>query len=279
MDMASPPTLTEVRDRFDEAFVTFRRDAMIFSVATVILTPVFLAVAVFLLLAMLLYVDVPYLRGGIHSSTYASGMTIALVIMFSTFFIRPKAQWRTTKADVYWIGAGAGVLALLLVWTYGFDLEETHPGLFWTVYGVLGLTMLGIVGHAYVPHDHYYLGWYNGGMDDPFTLEDDVDRGHMALGFAVAVPRLILSSYGAIFSDLWIWRGLEEREARCAAEVLHGLTGHDRGDARKALDRATPETRGRVLRILARIGAVRADGKDLSLTAEGGKILGTSAWF
>lgn len=61
--------------------------------------------------------------------------------------------------------------------------------LFYTL--IIGILM--IVGMFYMPKERYYTGtrsaFFRG--NDPFTLRDDMDRGHASLGFLLVVPNFI----------------------------------------------------------------------------------------
>jgi hypothetical protein len=175
--------------------------------------------------------------------------------------------------------AGGAVLLGLFALSLGTRLWWTHAPFFWCVYVAGAIAALGLVGHAYEVRDDYYLGWMGGRMDDPFTYRDDVDRGHLAAGFAVAVPRLVVGAFGDLFGSFWLWGGLATRELDAAADALHALGSYDRPRAETRL-RSLPKPRGALLaRWLSHLKLVQRTPEGLGLTDTGERFLGIGAWY
>jgi len=187
-----------------------RSDAAVFAVLTVVMTPVFVAVAVMALVFALALVD----RGIFHhlsvGASFLTGLNLTALLLLASYFLRPKPHWQRHRSDENWTIAAIGLFCVLLAVSYATPLAETHPTLFWPMYLFFFLGMMGCMGHAYEPHDDYYLGWTVGPVlyDNPFTLQDDIDRAHLSLGFLVAISEFILGSYATIFGSRWLWRGL-----------------------------------------------------------------------
>ncbi len=271
--------VTHIHDKLDEAVSADRKDALIFSVLTVILTPIFILGAIFILLAGIAYSDLPLVDHLGYRDSFAYGVTCSMVFLFMAFFIRPKAQWRVKASDIFWVGSAIVALGVMCLLTFTTNLAQESPGFYWTVFGILALTMLGLLGHAYVPHDDYYTGWYGGMWDNPFTLEDDIDRAHMSLGFATAIPRMLMGSYGEIFGSLWVWKGLTGFELQRASEVLHALGCHDSKRAQSMLQGTDKKTGAHIARALSKLKLVRPGRDGLSLTSDGEKLVGINAWL
>jgi hypothetical protein len=123
------------------------------------------------------------------------------------------------------------------------------------------------MGHAYEPREDYYLGWTAGPflMGDPFTVEDDIDRAHFSLGFAVGMSHMIMESYSGIFGSTWLWRGLEERELSGAVGLLQALAANDSSRARACVQILGRASALRVVRALVKLKMVTIVGGHLRL--------------
>lgn len=218
-----------LRTRLRELCATKRQDALIFAILTVLLTPLAVALFILMLLFALALVDLPLIDHLGYRLSFVTGANLCLAFMAASYFLRPKDQYLEQDNDTTWLLAAGGLYCGILALSYATPLPQSQPGLFWPLYLLLALGMLGCIGHAYEPKDDYYLGWTAGPllMDDPFTIRDDIDRAHIGLGFAVAFAHLILDSYGAIFGSRWLWHGLQEAEISAAAGLLQGLATRD----------------------------------------------------
>jgi hypothetical protein len=131
------------------------------------------------------------------------------------------------------------------------------------------------MGTGYAPRDDYYLGWTRYQINDPFTLRDDVDRGHVSLGIAAAVPGFVLGAFGGIYDGRWALGGLEEREAAAAARALLGL---GRGDPKAftPVSALGPTAAARVVRALVGCKLLAAGAASPRLSTKGQRLLATS---
>jgi hypothetical protein len=271
----------DLRTRFAERMGKDRLDGLVFAVTTVLLTPVFLVGAIFGIFFALQFVDLPVIDHMGYGFSLITGINLCMTFMVGSYFMRPKETYKLKqKVPWKWLGSGIGVLALMLGLSYGTGWVETNPGLFWPIYGILTLTMLGLVGHAYEPGDDYYLGWATpmGYWDDFTTVEDDIDRAHFALGCAIAFPRLIMGSYGAMFGSTWLIRGLDNSEQAAATDILNALGDKDQKTASAALRRLGPKRSARIARALDKMRLVAPCKEGLRLTADGEKFMGLSDW-
>jgi len=218
-----------LRTKLRELCAAKRQDAILFAVLTVLLTPLAVGLAIIMLLFALAFVDLPVIDHLGYRLSFVTGANLCLAFMAASYFLRPKEQYQRQDNDTTWLLVAAGMFCTLMALCYATPLVQTHPGWFWPLYLLLALAILGCIGHAYEPKDDYYLGWTYGPllMDDPFTIQDDIDRAHIGLGFAVAFSHLILDSYGAIFGSRWLWRGLQESELTVSVALLQGLAMRD----------------------------------------------------
>ncbi len=140
--------------------------------------------------------------------------------------------------------------------------------------------MLGPIGHVYEPKDDYYLGWTAGPlrMDDPFTIQDDIDRAHIGLGFAVSMSHLILDSYGAIFGSRWLWRGLPESELTASVALLQGLATRDTSGVMSRVRALAKGSVVDIVRALVKLDLVVIDKGHPRLSMKGREFLDMKAW-
>jgi hypothetical protein len=264
-----------LRIKLRELCATARRDAALFAIFTVLLTPVAIIVFILALLFALAFVDLPVVDYLGYSRSFVTGVNLCLAFMFAAYFLRPKAEYQRQSDDLTWLMIAAGLFGGIIVLTHLTPLLTTHPVWFWTLYLVLALGMLGCIGHAYEPHDDYYLGWTFGPylMDDPFTIDDDIDRAHIGLGFAAAIAHLILSSYGEILGSRWLWRGLLESELHVSVSVLQGLAAQDSAGVTAHMQALRKHTAADIMRALVKLELVTFDKARPRLSHKGREFL------
>ncbi|KAA0894162.1 hypothetical protein [Oryzomonas rubra] len=269
-----------LRTKLRELCAGARSDAKLFAVLTVLLTPVAVVLFILMLLFALAFVDLPVIDHLGYRLSFVTGVNLCLAFMVASYFLRPKEECRRQDGDTAWLAAAGGLFCCLLAMSYATPLSRTHPGWFWPFYLLLALAMLGCVGHAYEPKDDYYLGWTAGPllMDDPFTIQDDIDRAHIGLGFLVSISHLILSAYGEIFGSRWLWRGMQEAELSTSVTLLQGLATRD---ASEAMARVRALARGSAadsVRALVKLEFVVIDKGLPRLSMKGREFLDAKAW-
>lgn len=260
---------------------TSRREAAIFAFLTVILTPVFIALAVFVFLFLLGFADLPIIDQVGQKQSFVSGVNLCLIFMFASNFLRPADANLQSKRDWIWIAVGLIFLFAILLLSYVTPFAETQPLFFWSVYILLALLVLGCFGYAYEPKESYYLGWVAGPLviDNFFTVKDDIDRARLSLGFAVAIPNLIISSYSEIFGSTWLWRGLKEQELSGAVKLLQVLAMKDTKEAKAHMRTMGERSALRVVRALAKLGMITIERRGLKLTTKGQDLLGMKTYY
>lgn len=181
-DPASPPAFSgrteyrtddpELRQLIEAAFERSRTDARWFAITTVILSPF----AVLLALGVLVITIQWFGSGGGHSYRYGAdwivGISAANVIMAFLVLSTAKGHWRSR-----WVQAGTGVYGLMLVLTYGLDLD-TASLIFLAPWALLAIVSLTLISQA---HEH------------TSTESSSV---------VAALPNLIIGSYRTILQDL-----------------------------------------------------------------------------
>jgi hypothetical protein len=252
-----------------------RHSIAIFAILIVILTPLFLTMAVIVLLLALTFVDLPVIDYIGYNFSFITGANLALAFMFISYFIRPKPAYLRRGYDALWLILGLIMLCALFAFSYCTSFADTHSFFFWSVYLVLAFATMVCIGHAYEPNEDYYLGWRVGPflIDDPQTLEDDIDRAHFSLGFTLALPSFIVESYVAIFGSTWLWRRLDERELRSVVALLKKLDANDDSGARDLIQMLSPGSALRVIRSLVKLEMITIKKGFLGISIKGREFL------
>lgn len=268
-----------LRAKLRETCADARRDAITFAVLTVLLTPFALVVALLMLLFALSFVDLPVIDHLGYALSLVTGVNLCLAFMLASYFLRPKEAYQRQRSDDSWLLLSFGLFCAILAFSYATQLATSHPTLFWPLYLLLALVMLGCAGHAYEPGDDYYLGWTCGPVlvDNPFTIQDDIDRAHIGLGFAVSVAHLILTSYGEIFGSRWLWRDLEERELAASVVLLQGLSARDHVGLMSRIRGLNRGAAADIVRAMVKLEFVVIDKGQPRLTIKGKEFLGREA--
>ena len=277
---ATALTTSDLRSELRAILDHARRDAAIFAITTVILTPFFVTIAVIMLFFALAFVDLPGIDHLGYALSFVTGVNLTLAFMVVSYFLRPKAPYQKRESDVLWVVVAIGFFCTLLVFSYGTSLVKTHPSYFWPIYCLLSLAMLGCVGHAYEARQSYYLGWMAGPylFDNPFTVEDDIDRAHLSLGLTMAMSYLVMESYSAIFGSTWLWRRLEESELSAAVELLQALASNDVVRARECIQSLSATSAFSVMRALTKLDMITIENGYPRLSLKGRELLHLEDW-
>lgn len=269
-----------LRTKLRELCVSVRSDAKLFAILTVLLTPVAIVLFILMLLFALAFVDLPVVDHLGYRLSFVTGVNLCLAFMVVSYFLRPKSQYQRQADDNNWLLVACSLFCGILALSYATQLVQTHPEWFWAIYVLSTLIMLGCVGHAYEPKDDYYLGWTAGPllMDDPFTIQDDIDRAHIGLGFAVSISHLILDSYGAIFGSRWLWHGLQESELNASVKLLQGLVTRDVSEVKTRVRELTKGSAANSVRTLVKLELMVIDRGFPRLSMKGREFLDLKAW-
>lgn len=268
-----------LRNRLRETIDKTRHEALVFAVLTVVLTPILVAVATVVLIFALAFVDLPLIDHLGYGRSVVTGVNLSLAFMAASYFLKPKEPYQRHSTDQMWLLIALAFYCTLLLLSYGTNLSQSHPIGFWSLYLGIALTMLGCIGHAYEPHEDYYLGWLAGPylMDDPFTIQDDIDRAHMSLGFAVALAHIVLTSYTEIFGSKWLWQGLKESEVSASVEFLEALAINDGSRARSVVAKIGKTSSVGMIRVLVKLEMIRVNNGVVRLSLKGREFVGVKA--
>jgi hypothetical protein len=281
--MGKVPQPSDIRVSLSRAISAERRDALLFSILLIILTPFFIAIAIVAILYGLDTNQNPLQSSRWHRAWPWEGMrwinafNLFLYTTLGGFFLRSANDARLTwKNMVWWLAAG-GSVAFVTYLSYSTPLRETDPRLFWYLYGGAGFVTLGFLGVGYVPSDDHFAPLQDLSFSDP-TLSRPVEEVDVPDGFLTVIPGILFSSYGNVFGSFWLWHGLNDRGLWIAAEVLYGFAIKDMARTEHSLRAAVPVQAGRVIRWLKRLEFLRGPRERLELTAQGERFLGISEW-
>lgn len=258
----------EIRDAFEAEASKARRDSLVAAGTVALFTLVALVGAGWIGTRMAREGAVAGVRGIVVGANALLGYVIVFTVLGNP----------NVRRQFGWVMAGALVLAGLVAFSLGTRLWWTHPAFFWVVFVAGALVALGLLGHAYEARDDYYLGWMDGRADNPFTYRDDIDRGHIAIGFLVALPKMVVGSFGELVGSAWLWGGLDVRQLDAGADALHALGSYDRARAEQRLRGLSRPSALLVMRWLGHLKLARRGRDGLELTDAGERFLGIGAW-
>lgn len=256
-----------------------RHDAVVFSLLTVILTPVFIILGVILIMYALIYVDLPLIDHLGYRLSIVTGVNLAIGFMVVSCLLTPKARDNKSQFDILWVAIALGFFCMLLILSYETSLAQSNPPLFWLIYLLLAFSLLGCIGHAYEPRDDHYLGMKQGPaiVDNPFTIKDDIDRAHFYLGFALSMSCLVLESYASIFGSTWLWRRLKEPELSVAVALLTALSVNDAACAKSSLHSLNKSSALNLVRTLVKLEMIEIKNGFPRLCGKGREFLALQA--
>ncbi len=132
-----------------------------------------------------------------------------------------------------------GILYMLVAYVL-IKAEITGPGdlpfgLFFLIYIIVFAVLLAVSAH-YEPKKQYYTGKEFSGRvyDDPFTLQDNLDRRHIALGLFLVIPNFFRMNMKNLY-DYWTSNSpvtnstlaaailIFIKEQKCNAEIFEAL--------------------------------------------------------
>ncbi len=241
-----------------------RKDALIFSVGVVVLTPFAMAA---MLAALLFIVRVPTRRMDVNSMTTGDMTWMLLAVgefVLGLFLIVTAVEAAThgkgrssrpgDRSPWIWIGMAAMILAAIIGLHLGTNLVFDQPTALFATVAILLVAFLGFLGRAHA------IDKQNG--------HEDV--GHPAIGMAMVFAGFILDAYGEIFGSGWLLRGLADHEVAHAARALRALRFED-DDGDAGHDILCETGGGRIRMALEHLELIRRGPK---LTIDGGRFVG-----
>jgi hypothetical protein len=239
------PDIKRVEQRLEAVLDKARREAITYTVLTVLCTPAFVAIASVVAWLLLAHIFMwGHWDGGASSMYMGINIFLAYMVVFVLRYSNPPEQ--PHEFDKRWLVA-VGVFLFLLILTYATGFREQFPVFFGIVYAVMGFLVLGLLGHVQ--------------MNRPVT--EDFEREHFFVSLLLAVSNFIVMSYGEITHGSWLWIPPKPDEVRVCAWILCKLAVEESWP----LDSGTE--RRRLLGILARLKLVEVTEHRLKLTVKG----------
>ena len=256
-----------------------KSDALLFAILTVLLTPFLLLALVAAFIFALAFVDLPVIDHLGFARSFLTGANLTVGFMLASYFLNPKPSWQRKSKDEAWTFIAIALFCGLLMLSYTTPLNTTHRFWFWAAYPLLAFGSFACIGHAYEPHDDYYLGWGVGPVlyDDPFTFRDDIDRAHLCLGFLASISHMILESYAAIFGSTWLWRSLDDSQLHEAVAFLREIDSNDPKRAQERIYELSRRSALDLIRALVKLEMVVVDREKIRLSPKGREFLGRVA--
>lgn len=223
-----------------------RRDAIAYTLLTVLATPFFVilaSVAAFVLFAYIFRHSNYY---SLDASAIYTGINLFLAFMVVSALSGWTFPYKIDEIDKTWLAA-TGTYFVLLFLTYGTTLFQHSAFFFGIVYAVAAFLVLALLGQVYM----------NRRTTDGGSAEENF------LSLVLAVAGFIAMSYGEIIHSSWLWVPPKPDELRVGAWLLCKLAA----EQSRPLD--SRAVQGRILRPLHRLKFVQVTENGLSLTPKG----------
>lgn len=245
--------ISQIEQRLATILEKERREAIGYTILTVLCTPVFVALAGFVVLIILSYIfystdnDYFYQMDMIGFYTILNVFLALMIVIILKHTFSPQEEY---EFDITWLVAVV-IFLLLLLLTYATKFPDKFPAGFGIIYTVTGFLILGLLGRVY--------------LNLPVVECDD--RDHPFYTFILAVTGFIAMSYGELLSGSWLWIPPKPDEVRICAWFLCKLALEEDISHR---DSSVPK---RVLYILSRLKFIRAKEGTLELTQKGRELV------
>jgi len=239
------PDIAQVKQRLAAIIDKERREAIAYSVLTVLSTPVFVMFASVLALLLLCFI-VRAARYHIDAKGVYTcfNVFLAWMLVFVLRWSNPPEE--PHKFDKTWL-AGVGVFLFLIIMTYGTSLLETRSTLFGILYAGLGFLVLGLTGHSYMNK----------------SLTNDTGQGVPHASLTLLIPGFVAMAYGEMTQGSWLWIPPDESQIHLAAWFLCKLAVEpDSAISRQSVPQRT-------LRLLSRLKLIRATQHHAVITSKG----------
>ena len=243
------PDIGHVEQRLAAMIGDERREAIGYTLLTVLCTPVFVLLASLVAVLILGYI-LSEADHEIDARGIYTGINFFLAYMLVFVLRRSNPPEEPHTFDKVWLAA-AIVFLLPVILTYATGLPERTPLLFAIVYGVLGFVVLGLLGNVQ--------------MEQP--APDEADGEGMFPSLILALSAFIAMSYGEVTRSSWLWFAPKPDELRIAAWIL----------CKSAIEKPTPldarPVPRRILNMLSRLKLVQVTEYKLRLTLKGSDLV------
>jgi len=239
------PDVEMVVGRLAAVLAKTRKEAMAYTVLTVLCTPAFVAIVSLVMVGVVLYVFSQFRDRIDTAMAIYTGMTVFIASTFGPAMTN-TIRSSSLALDRTWLAGVAALLALVII-TYATPLRDKSPVLFGIVYFTLGFLVLGLAGRTHANH----------------PAGSSRDEASMFHTLVLAASALVLSAYGELLSASWLWFPPKPHEIRIAARVLCRLGAANKG----ALHECVVDDRIECL--LQRLGLAERTDQQLHLTPKG----------
>jgi len=239
------PDLKGIEKRLAAVLEKERREAIGYTVLTVLCTPVFVVVAIVMVFLVLAYV-LTWVDYDLRASSIYTGINIFLACMIVFVLRSSNPPEEPHELDKVWL-ASVGVFFILLILTYASGIRENFPVFFGIAYAILGFLILGLLGQVQT--------------NRPAT--ENTSYHNVFLSFVLAVCSFILMAYGEITHRSWLWIAPKPDELKVGAMILCNLAL----EGTRTLD--SQAMQGRIVRILARLKFIKITENKIELTQKG----------
>ena len=239
------PDLEEVEKRLAVVLEKERREAIGYTVLTVLCTPAFVAMASVVIFIVFTYV---FQQGRYKPDALAiyTGINIFLAYMIVFVLRQSNPPEEPHEFDKGWL-AGVGLFLILLILTYVSGLRERLPVFFGILYAILGFLILGLLGQVQMKR----------------PVVEDTGRHNVFMSLVLAVSGFILMAYGEITHSSWLWFPPKPDEVKLCVWILCKLAEE------KTWTLSSRAEYERIVRILARLKFIRITENKIELTAKG----------
>jgi hypothetical protein len=262
---AADETKPFLHARLAELVRSRRVDGWILALLTACVTPLLLVGSI--VIAMLLLFRGSALEVVADGRAVAWSTLLVLGGMFGIAIFAPLPRWgMADRRAIPWaLLPWAGLAGLM--WLAGWP--STPAGWMWPPFALLAVLTLALLGRAYEPKERYYLGWFGGLWDDPFSLRDNVDRAHVELGFLVVLPSMLLGAWVDLLGCMWLLHAPTSDDVVGATELMLAMQRRDRVAIRDAFEQRGERAAGRAARLLGHLQLIEPhrDGPLLSARA------------
>ena len=226
-----------------------RRDALEYTVLTVLATPAFVALAAG---AVAMLVACVFLYSGnlgnrlFEPVTFFTMVNLFLAYMIVFVLVQSNRDLAEFTFDKFWMG-GVVLFVLLLVLTYGTYFLQAAPLAFGLVHAVIALIILGLLGQVRLPPD----------------IAEMPEGEHTLLALLLAVSGFVVSAYGQIGRGVWLWRLPTDDQIKVGAWLLGKMAvDPDRAVGSDAM-------RGPIVDVLVRLDFIGVTEAGAALTPKG----------
>lgn len=244
--------IRQVEQRLAEIIRVERREAISYTVLTILCTPAFVlmgSIVIFFVMAHIFRIG----RYNIDARGLYTGFNIFLAGMLILVLRSSNPPEDPREFDKAWLSAVV-VFLLPLLLTHATGLPERFPILYAIVYIILSLVVLGLLGRVQ--------------MEQP-EKDETSHIGAFLSGF-LALFGFIADSYGEITRNSWLWFPPKPEEIRLGAWLLCKLK------VEKTMPFDAHLVPRRILNMLSRLKLVQVTDRKLKLTFKGQDFMGVT---